>query len=144
MVYCLGHLLLSMFDTSLGGFEIGLLVVAIGAGGIKSCVSANVGDQFDASNQDLLSKVYGWFYFSINAGYMIATVAILWTYEHIGPKLAFGIPGILMALATVIFFMGRKQYTKFAPQGAQLQQLGIYNILFVNPHGATQTGRIVT
>src|ERR1700709_2466198 len=50
MVYCLGHLLLSMFDTSLGGFEIGMLVVAIGAGGIKSCVSANVGDPFEDRN----------------------------------------------------------------------------------------------
>jgi POT family proton-dependent oligopeptide transporter len=72
--------MLAMFDGGLNGFELGLLVVAIGAGGIKSCVSANVGDQFDASNQDLLSKVYGWFYFSINAGSMISTVAIPWTF----------------------------------------------------------------
>ena len=71
MVYCIGHLLLSMFDTNLDGFTFGIIVVAIGAGGIKSCVSANVGDQFDASNSSLLSKVYGWFYFSINAGSMI-------------------------------------------------------------------------
>jgi POT family proton-dependent oligopeptide transporter len=94
IIYCIGHLMLAMFDGGLGGFELGLLVVAIGAGGIKSCVSANVGDQFDATNQDLLSKVYGWFYFSINAGSMISTVAIPWTYEHFGPKWAFGIPGI--------------------------------------------------
>jgi POT family proton-dependent oligopeptide transporter len=123
MVYCLGHLLLSMFDTSLNGFEIGLLVVAIGAGGIKSCVSANVGDQFDASNQDLLSKVYGWFYFSINAGSMISTIAIPWTYANLGPKLAFGIPGILMGLATLIFFMGRKRYVKVPPQGVNRNNL---------------------
>src|ERR1700761_5728204 len=44
MIYCVGHVLLSMLDSSLSGFEFGLLVVAIGAGGIKSCVSANVGD----------------------------------------------------------------------------------------------------
>ncbi len=123
MVYCLGHLLLSMFDNSLGGFEIGMLVVAIGAGGIKSCVSANVGDQFDATNQDLLSKVYGWFYFSINAGSMLSTVAIPWTYNHFGPKWAFGIPGLLMGLATVIFFMGRKQYVKVPPQGVNRNNL---------------------
>ena len=112
VVYCIGHLLLSMFDTSLGGFEFGMLVVAIGAGGIKSCVSANVGDQFDATNQDLLSKVYGWFYFSINAGSMVSTILIPETYKHFGPKWAFGIPGILMALATVIFFIGEKKIRK--------------------------------
>jgi len=88
IVYCLGHLFLALFDTNLNGFTIGLILVAIGAGGIKSCVSANVGDQFDASNQDLLDKVYGWFYFSINAGSMIATVMIPWTYETYGAKWA--------------------------------------------------------
>jgi len=136
MVYCLGHLLLSMFDTSLGGFEIGMLVVAIGAGGIKSCVSANVGDQFDASNQDLLSKVYGWFYFSINAGSMIATVAIPWTYDNFGPKWAFGIPGLLMALATVIFFMGRKRYVKVPPQGVNRN-----NLVFITFYALTHMGQ---
>jgi POT family proton-dependent oligopeptide transporter len=123
MIYCLGHFLLATFDGGLNGFEIGLLVVAIGAGGIKSCVSANVGDQFDATNQDLLSKVYGWFYFSINAGSMISTVAIPWTYDHFGPRWAFGIPGILMALATIIFFSGRKQYVKVLPQGINRNNL---------------------
>jgi POT family proton-dependent oligopeptide transporter len=123
MIYCVGHLLLAINDSGLNGFELGLLVVAIGAGGIKSCVSANVGDQFDATNQDLLSKVYGWFYFSINAGSMISTVAIPWTYDHFGPRWAFGIPGILMALATIIFFSGRKKYVKVPPQGVNRNNL---------------------
>ncbi|MCO5949007.1 POT-type proton-dependent oligopeptide transporter [Mucilaginibacter flavidus] len=123
MVYCVGHLMLAMLDGGLGGFELGLLVVAIGAGGIKSCVSANVGDQFDATNQDLLSKVYGWFYFSINAGSTISTLAIPWTYDHFGPKWAFGVPGILMALATIIFFSGRKMYVKVPPQGVNRNNL---------------------
>jgi len=117
MVYCLGHLFLSVFDSSLNGFIAGLVLVAIGAGGIKSCVSANVGDQFDASNQDLLSKVYGWFYFSINAGSMFSTVLIPWTYKYYGAKWAFGIPGILMGLATIIFFSGRKLYVRVPPKG---------------------------
>ena len=50
IVYCLGHLFLAMFDTNLSGFTAGLILVAIGAGGIKSCVSANVGDQFNSTN----------------------------------------------------------------------------------------------
>lgn len=117
MVYCLGHLLLAMFDSNLNGFTAGLVLVAIGAGGIKSCVSANVGDQFNATNQDLLSKVYGWFYFSINAGSMFSTILIPWTYANYGAKWAFGIPGILMTLATIIFFSGRKLYVKLPPNG---------------------------
>ncbi|MEO6979318.1 MAG: MFS transporter [Mucilaginibacter sp.] len=123
MIYCVGHLMLATFDGGLDGFKLGLLVVAIGAGGIKSCVSANVGDQFDATNQDLLSKVYGWFYFSINAGSTISTLAIPWTYAHFGPKWAFGVPGLLMALATIIFFSGRKKYVKVPPQGVNRNNL---------------------
>jgi POT family proton-dependent oligopeptide transporter len=123
MVYCVGHLLLAIFDTNLDGFTFGIIVVAIGAGGIKSCVSANVGDQFDASNQDLLSKVYGWFYFSINAGSMISTMLIPWVYKNYGAKWAFGIPGILMALATIIFFSGRKKYVRVPPAGVNRNNL---------------------
>jgi len=123
VVYCIGHLLLSMFDTNLSGFTFGIIVVAIGAGGIKSCVSANVGDQFDKTNQDLLSKVYGWFYFSINAGSMFSTILIPWTYENFGGKWAFGVPGILMFVATVIFFSGRKRYVKVPPAGVNRDNL---------------------
>jgi POT family proton-dependent oligopeptide transporter len=47
---------------------IGLILIAAGAGGIKPCVSANVGDQFGESNKHLLERVFGWFYFSINLG----------------------------------------------------------------------------
>ncbi|WPV01090.1 POT family MFS transporter [Mucilaginibacter sp. cycad4] len=136
VVYCFGHLLLAMFDTSLSGFEIGMLVVAIGAGGIKSCVSANVGDQFDASNQDLLSKVYGWFYFSINAGSMLSTIAIPVIYKYYGPKWAFGVPGILMGLATVIFFMGRKKYVKVPPQGVNRN-----NLVFITWYALTHLSK---
>lgn len=123
LVYCMGHLCLALFDANLNGFIGGLILVAIGAGGIKSCVSANVGDQFDASNQDLLSKVYGWFYFAINAGSMFSTILIPWTYKYYGAKWAFGIPGILMGLATIIFFSGRKMYKRVPPQGVNRNNL---------------------
>jgi POT family proton-dependent oligopeptide transporter len=117
IVYCLGHLCLALFDTDLEGFRYGLILIAIGAGGIKSCVSANVGDQFDKTNQSLMTKVYGWFYFAINAGSVLSTIAIPLIYAHYGAKWAFGIPGILMALATIIFFSGRKSYVRVPPAG---------------------------
>src|SRR5437667_2545248 len=51
--YCFGHLALALNDTRFGLF-IGLLLIAFGAGGIKPCVSAHVGDQFGASNKHLI------------------------------------------------------------------------------------------
>ncbi|MDB5121632.1 MAG: family transporter [Sphingobacteriales bacterium] len=117
IIYCIGHLFLALFDTNLEWFRYGLLMIAMGAGGIKSCVSANVGDQFTKSNEHLMSKVYGWFYFSINAGSVISTILIPWVYNIYGASWAFGIPGILMAIATIIFFSGRKKYIKLPPAG---------------------------
>ncbi|QKJ29618.1 POT family MFS transporter [Mucilaginibacter mali] len=132
MVYCFGHLCLALFDSNINGFIAGLVLVAIGAGGIKSCVSANVGDQFDATNQDLLSKVYGWFYFSINAGSMFSTMLIPWVYKYYGAQWAFGIPGILMGLATLIFFLGRKKYVRVPPKGVNRN-----NFVFISFYALT-------
>lgn len=119
IIYCVGHLFLALFDTNLEWFTYGLILIAIGAGGIKSCVSANVGDQFDQSNQHLLSKGYGWFYLSINAGSIVATVLIPYLYSRYGASVAFGVPGVLMALATLIFWLGRRLYVSVPPIGFQ-------------------------
>ena len=136
IVYCFGHLCLAVFDENLNGFTTGLLLIAIGAGGIKSCVSANVGDQFDKTNQSLLSKVYGWFYFSINAGSVISTVLIPWVYANYGAKWAFGIPGLLMALATIIFFSGRKSYVRVPPSGINKN-----NFVFISLYALFNIGK---
>lgn len=127
IIYCIGHLVLSVFENNFDYFKIGLLLIAIGAGGIKSCVSANVGDQFTAQNQHLITKAYSWFYFSINAGSVLATLAIPYVYAVYGAKWAFGIPGILMAFATIIFFSGRKKYIKIPPAGIKKD-----NFLFIS------------
>lgn len=117
LVYCIGHLCLAIFDDDLEKFTYGLILIAVGAGCIKSCVSANLGDQFTEKNSHLMSKVYSWFYFSINAGSVLATILIPLIYDRYGAKWAFGIPGILMALATFIFVAGRKTYVNVPPSG---------------------------
>lgn len=117
VIYTLGHFVLSVSGSSFTLFSTGLIVIACCAGGIKSCVSANVGDQFDKSNEHLLSKVYGWFYMSINLGGTMAPLFIPLLKKYYGPEIAFGVPGILMALATIIFWMGRKKYKKVPAAG---------------------------
>jgi len=128
VVYCIGHLCLALFDHDLEKFKYGLILIAIGAGGIKSCVSANLGDQFTAGNKHLMSKVYGWFYFSINAGSVLSTILIPLIYDRYGAKWAFGIPGILMALATVTFFLGRKTYINVPPSGVNKNNFAFISI----------------
>src|SRR5512137_142055 len=83
IVYCFGHLALALDHTRLG-LVLGLGLIALGAGGIKPCVSANVGDQFGPSNQHLLSKVFGWFYLSINVGSTVSMALIPWLNAEYG------------------------------------------------------------
>ena len=118
VVYCAGHLALAMDETRFG-LAMGLGLIALGSGGIKPCVSAHVGDQFGKSNQNLLEKVFGWFYFSINLGAFASTLLTPWLLAHYGPHVAFGVPGILMALATLFFWMGRNVFVHIPPGGME-------------------------
>src|SRR6185312_1592526 len=58
VVYCFGHLFLALSESSKPGFYAGLFLIALGSGGIKPCVSAFVGDQFDQSNKHLAKMVF--------------------------------------------------------------------------------------
>ncbi|MGA2017730.1 MAG: POT family MFS transporter [Opitutaceae bacterium] len=115
-VYCFGSFALALDNTRLG-LALGLSLIAIGSGGIKPCVSANVGDQFGPSNQHLISRAFGWFYFSVNAGSSFSIMLIPWLLQHYGPRVAFAVPGALMVVATLIFWMGRRKFIHIAPGG---------------------------
>ncbi|MDC0143915.1 MFS transporter [Verrucomicrobia bacterium] len=109
LVYCAGHLALALDETRLG-LTVGLTLIAIGAGGIKPCVSAHVGDQFGKTNGHLLSKIFAWFYFSINFGAFLSQIMTPVLLDRYGPHVAFGVPGGLMLLATIVFWMGREKF----------------------------------
>lgn len=138
IVYCLGHLALALDETRVG-LVVGLSLIAVGMGAIKPCVSAHVGDQFGPRNARLLGKVYGWFYLSINLGAFISTLLtpVLLDREQFygvfgsfgrslasvgiepGPRLAFGVPGVLMAIATFVFWLGRNRFVHVPPRGRE-------------------------
>jgi len=94
------------------GMYLGLGLIAMGSGGIKPCVSANVGDQFSAENAHLVPKVFQIFYFIINFGSFFATLLIPLIKARFGAEVAFGVPGVLMAIAAVVFWIGNKRYVK--------------------------------
>ncbi len=110
LFYCAGHAVLAVAENTLGGMYLGLALIAVGAGGIKPCVSANVGDQFGKNNWRRVGTVYQIFYFSINFGSFFSTLLIPWLRDTFGAGVAFGVPGVLMFLATVVFWAGRRKY----------------------------------
>ncbi len=116
LFYCAGHFALAIDDTRMG-LLLGLGLIALGAGGIKPCVSSHLGDQFGTSSHHLLSKVFGWFYFSINLGAFAAMLIIPWLLDEYGSSAAFAVPGILMLMATVFFWSGRYRFVHIPAAG---------------------------
>jgi POT family proton-dependent oligopeptide transporter len=116
ILYCIGHAFLAVFETNKEGFYAGLFLIALGSGGIKPLVSAFMGDQFDQSNKHLARKAFDWFYFTINFGSFFASLLMPLVLKHYGAAWAFGLPGALMALATLFFWLGRARYVHVAPE----------------------------
>ena len=126
VVYCVGHGVLAMMGSTAWielspgiVLAIGLILISVGSGGIKPCVSAHVGDQFGQQNSNLLEKVFGWFYFSINTGAFLSTLLTPWLLQWYGPHWAFGVPGVLMAIATIAFWMGRRVFIHIPAGGME-------------------------
>ncbi|MEK7705994.1 MAG: hypothetical protein AAB426_13615 [Myxococcota bacterium] len=135
---------------NIGGAEVavygGLALIAIGSGGIKPCVSANVGDQFTKANSHLVTKIFQIFYFIINFGSFFSTLLTPLLYRYFGPAVAFGVPGVLMTLATIIFWLGRKKLVRVpAKPGGKLGLLDTAaTLLLLSPIFALITGAFFT
>jgi dipeptide/tripeptide permease len=121
--YCAGHgvMALSDFIPTTDGklicLWVGLFLIAFGAGGIKPCVSAFMGDQFRPDQQHLLQKAYAAFYWSINLGSTASFFVIPFIRKSYGYSWAFGVPGLAMALATLVFWLGTRHYVRVQPAG---------------------------
>jgi POT family proton-dependent oligopeptide transporter len=118
LVYCAGHACLAAFENNVQGFYAGLFLIALGSGGIKPLVASFVGDQFDHTNKDKAKVVFDAFYWIINFGSFFASLLMPIFLRDYGAAVAFGIPGILMFIATLVFWSGRKKYVHVPPSAA--------------------------
>ncbi|XP_050535278.1 solute carrier family 15 member 1-like isoform X3 [Daktulosphaira vitifoliae] len=103
---------------------LGLILIAIGTGGIKPCVSSFGGDQFILPAQEAyLQKFFSIFYFSINAGSLISTFLTPELRKDIQCfgkdscfPLAFGVPAVLMIISIIVFVCGKPLYKIKKPE----------------------------
>jgi len=130
LVYAIGNVVVSVTAipsilnvVQVAGPYVGLLLIAIGTGGIKPCVSAFGGDQFEAGQEVQLKKFFSIFYFAINFGSLIATLLTpilrgdVTCFDNDCYPLAFGVPAILMIFSVFLFVLGSKLYKKVPPEG---------------------------
>jgi proton-dependent oligopeptide transporter, POT family len=129
VLYCVGQgvLVLATMDSDVLGlasnqrldlFFAGLFLIALGSGGIKPCVSSFVGDQFTREQSGMAKVVFEAFYWSINLGSLFASLFVPVLLRDFGPTIAFGVPGVLMAIATLVFWAGSRHYVKVPPAPA--------------------------
>ncbi|XP_045396119.1 solute carrier family 15 member 2 isoform X1 [Lemur catta] len=137
LVYVLGHVIKSLGALPILGGPVvhtvlslvGLSLIALGTGGIKPCVAAFGGDQFEEKHADERTRYFSVFYLSINAGSLISTFVtpmLRGDVQCFGEDcyaLAFGVPGLLMVIALVVFAMGSKMYKKPPPEGNIVAQV---------------------
>uniref|UniRef100_H0WH76 Solute carrier family 15 member 2 n=1 Tax=Otolemur garnettii TaxID=30611 RepID=H0WH76_OTOGA len=137
LVYVLGHVVKSLGALPILGGPmvhtvlslVGLTLIALGTGGIKPCVAAFGGDQFEEKDAEERTRYFSVFYLSINAGSLISTFItpmLRGDVQCFGEDcyaLAFGVPGLLMVIALVVFALGNKMYKKPPPEGNIVAQV---------------------
>uniref|UniRef100_A0A671RUT3 Solute carrier family 15 member 1a n=1 Tax=Sinocyclocheilus anshuiensis TaxID=1608454 RepID=A0A671RUT3_9TELE len=104
---------------------LGLILIALGTGGIKPCVAAFGGDQFQEHQSRQLNTFFSVFYLCINAGSLLSTLITpvlraqecgIHTQQQCYP-LTFGVPAPLMVVSLVVFIAGSGMYVKTDPEG---------------------------
>ncbi len=132
LVYAIGSLLVALSVNNEMMFTTALMVIAVGAGGIKPCVSANVGDQFDESNSSLISRAFDMFYASINLGSVFSILLIPYLKDAYGPAVAFGVPAAAMLIAVFFFWAGKNKYRKLPAPKYDANRMVIFATAFLS------------
>ncbi|XP_048725933.1 solute carrier family 15 member 2 isoform X1 [Caretta caretta] len=137
IVYVIGHVIKSVGAIPTVGDQVvhvglsmlGLALIALGTGGIKPCVAAFGGDQFEEEHAYERNKFFSVFYLAINAGSLISTFVtpvLKGDVKCFGGDcyaLAFGVPAALMVIALVVFISGSGMYKKTPPRGNVLLEV---------------------
>ncbi|CAD5315307.1 unnamed protein product [Arabidopsis thaliana] len=89
-------------------------LISIGSGGIRPCSLAFGADQLDnkenPKNERVLESFFGWYYASSAVAVLIAFTGIVYIQEHLGWKIGFGVPAVLMLIAALLFILASPLY----------------------------------
>ena len=101
------------------------VLLAVGAGGIKSCVSVLGGQQYCPDQpKEHITTFFTLFYASINVGALIGGIAVPITAKEADSyAVAYMLPAIAFAAATVVLVLGSKRYVKMKPQGSTVLEI---------------------
>ncbi|XP_074032360.1 peptide transporter family 1 isoform X3 [Leptinotarsa decemlineata] len=130
IIYLIGNILMCIaavptIDISPLAFSaLGLILIAIGTGGIKPCVAAFGAEQFNLPAQkEMLLHFFSIFYFTINLGGFVGMTltpilkkAVSCFGDDTCYALGFGFPAALMILSIFLFIVGKNVYKLKSPK----------------------------
>ncbi|XP_020217230.2 protein NRT1/ PTR FAMILY 1.2 [Cajanus cajan] len=87
-------------------------LMSVGAGGIRSCSLAFGVDQLSKRDKDagIQDSYFSWYYAAVSMSSLIGLTVVVYIQDNMGWTVGFGIPVILMLLATVSFFLASSFY----------------------------------
>lgn len=119
------------------GFIVSIIVIGLGAGGIKSNVSPLIAEQYRSRGQFVrtlksgerviidpdvtIQRIYMMFYFCINCG-SLSGIATVYLEKYVGFWSAYLLPFCMFFIGIGTLLVGRKYYVTAPPQGSIILQ----------------------
>ena len=129
VVMC-GHIALSLLP-GLGGVGVGLVLIALGSGGLKANATSLVGSLYD-EHDERRDAGFSIFYMGINLGALFGPLLTGLLQKEWGFHFGFGLAAIGMAIGLVQYSLGRKKLpedTRHVPnpldEGARTRYVGL-------------------
>ncbi|BAT72834.1 hypothetical protein VIGAN_01027600 [Vigna angularis var. angularis] len=96
-----------------------LILMALGAAGIRSCTLAFTADQINnpenSRNESTMKSFFNWYYVSVGLSVTISMTFIVYIQVKTGWIVGFGISTGLMSFSAILFFLGSSIYIKVKP-----------------------------
>ena len=132
IVVALGHVAMAILPNA-PGLVIGLILIAVGSGGVKSNASAIVGKLYapDDTRRDAGFSLY---YLGINLGGFLGPLLTGWLQTSLGFHIAFGAAAVGMAIGLVQYSFGRKglpAVSREVPNPVSRGRLAAYGVVAI-------------
>ncbi|XP_010498295.1 PREDICTED: protein NRT1/ PTR FAMILY 2.9-like [Camelina sativa] len=103
-----------------------MVLLVIGAGGIRPCNLPFGADQFDPKTKEGkqgIDSFFNWYFFTFTFAQMLSLTLIVYVQSNMSWSIGLAIPAILMLLGCIIFFAGSKLYVKVKPSGSPIHNI---------------------
>ncbi|KFK44035.1 hypothetical protein AALP_AA1G207200 [Arabis alpina] len=104
----------------------GMVLLVIGAGGIRPCNLPFGADQFDPKTKEGkrgIQSFFNWYFFTFTFAQMVSLTLIVYVQSNVSWSIGLAIPAILMLLGCIIFFAGSKLYVKVKASGSPIHSI---------------------